>query len=265
MSKFSKMIREHSVPLLTLFLGILGATVTFQQLQLQQLQLDLQRQELEFSVDRNFVSSSRDVIAKAEQQLVDDFFAQVFKYTQMHANTGYYQAINALVPMTATLPAQPFSARVVIHNKGNATSTKVRAAFELDRPISSYLIDSLEPSSIVKGGVGDRQLTIELDRIVAGRTVTLTIVSENPFNQSQSDRIIIDMPSNRPKGKRDPSSWVVSTSKGSEGGGGSTSWDTELPALFYMFPQAPNLNVIVTSTEGPGIRVQGSSGTSSGF
>ncbi len=266
MFKKIKTLKRHSVSIFTLLLGILATIITFQQWQLQQLQIDLQQQRLEFSVDRNLASWRIKSIAEIERQLVEDFFSELFRYSQTHPDLSYYQAVQALVPMTATLPAQPFEARVVVRNNGRSTATKVRTTFDLDRPISNYAIDSLEPS-MVRGKVGDQQLMIEIDRIVAGSMVTMTITSEGPASQIQTDRIVLNLSLNYAKSKSivQVSFFPSDLSKGKSASGIELLPADELPILLYFPSQTPTLNVTVTSNEGPGTKTSGSSGTWIGF
>lgn len=221
-----------------------------QQLDLANKQLEveqLREPHLAYSSQLVLSPTDQQVAFDATKQLIESFFAQVYQYTRNRPDATYLEAIDSLLPLTATLPARSLVAVTIISNNGQTTVTKVRAFLTTDRPITSFDVRSLEPYTRLKGGVGENELTIELDRIVAGNAVTITLASQIAESNKQLDQIVLQSTYrllDKPKlglftdyfyPKDSPFAFAPST--------------YFLPVARYIPGQLPTVNVVVTSEQ----------------
>jgi hypothetical protein len=240
MTKFNK---ESLIGILGLVIAILGIVVAFQQLQLQRLQFEYkisQKPQLEYTRDILMIEPDSFSASKAQSaQLVENFFRGIYTYRQTHPNASYSEAIHAVLPMTITVPGASIGILATIHNNGKATATKVRATLTTNRLISSFKVESVEPYQVLHGGTGKSELAIEVNRIVAGSTITITMDSRATEIGSQ-DKLVLDIPRYR----RNALGVIELLPE-----------DAPLPSLQYLSAAEPIIDVVVTSNEGPATRV----------
>lgn len=125
--------------------------------------------KLEYSYQVVFSRADEQVVLDAIEQLSETFYEKVYEYTQTNVDATYLEAVNAVLPLTTTIPARPTEVVVLIQNHSDnisATATKVRLFLTMDRPVTSWNVKSREPYSLVEGDIGKHQIIIEVDRIV---------------------------------------------------------------------------------------------------
>ena len=176
-----------TISLVAIFLTREQLVITTQQFALKEQELDLARQQfdyaqslhpnLEYSVKTQLSENDQREFLAVADQLVDSFYDQITNNKRKSPPLSYLQVVNATLPMSRTLPASPVSAEVKIRNTGKTAATKVRVVISLDRPITSCNVESVGLCNIIGGEVGQKEITIEVDRIVADDDVTINIKS----------------------------------------------------------------------------------------
>lgn len=243
-------IKKHSRTILEI-LGLLGLVFAFLQVALQKQQFDYekaQRPRLEYSQRLTFSESDFEIMSHTAQQLGEEFYELLYQYKGTNTDADYSSAVEAILPITSTISAKPVSVMIIINNKGAGTATKIRMVLEMDRPISSVNVESFEPYEIIKGGVGNSFVSVEIDRIVAEQSVKISIDSEKAKDTSQVDQLVLEENAQK--------NGVVSKIEYDEQGRLTTI--TELysdsglfPQIRYIPAEQPKVSVIVTSEEGP--------------
>ncbi len=228
MTQVLKYIREHWRAIAE-GLGLLGLILAYLQLELASKQFAFEQSrelQLEYSIQLSLPLTNQQVVSQVADQLVESYYDRLYRYAQAHPGTTYAKSVDAVLPLTATLPAQAVSASIYLRNNGLLTATRVRTVIDLDRPVTSLTIQSLEPYKILKGDLGERQFSIEFDRIVSKQAVTITIASEKVENQPQLDQLIMSISSELDLSKR-------------------------FPSLSYVPARHPSIKVVTTSDQGP--------------
>jgi hypothetical protein len=242
------------------FFGLFGVVYGKLQYDLAKQQFELaQLREPHFEYSSRLVLSPTDqkVASDASKQLLESFFEQVYQYTRSKSGVTYLEGVDAVLPLTTTLPARSLAAITTIRNNGLTTVTKVRAFVTTDRPITSFDVLSLEPYARLKGGIGEKELTIELDRIVAGNAVTITIVSQIAESGRQSDRVVLQSCDPK-KGNSDLKSLLLGKDVYCPSDSPFTVVPSTnfLPVLRYIPAFPPTISVKVTSEQGPGYPIR---------
>jgi len=266
-------------------IGLIGIVLALLQLNLQQQQFTyekLQKPNLEYSYTITLSKSDQKIISDAAESLIEEFYKSVFQKTENTPNAKYIDIAESILPLEKTIAPRPLSISVKIINTGVATATKVHVICNIGRPITSISVNSLEPSQVIQGGDGKDFATIEIDRLVAGDSATIDIVS-NDGGEGQSDTVVIQSPSDFSSSTSQKS--VIKTASGNtvvleyseasriirlsigEGdspqtiqtidmklGNGSSTISPLLPQIGYIPAQQPSIQISVTSNEGSGVK-----------
>jgi hypothetical protein len=153
-------------------------------------------------------------------------------------------ALETIMPISTTIPARPFAVTLFVSNRGLSTATKVRINLEMDRPISSIDVKSLEPNGIIKGGVGENTATVEIDRLVANANAAVTFTANEAQGESQLDKIILAL-------SGDHAGYMYITANGVTQV--AISPDTFFPRIQHIPADRPSLSITVASNEGPAV------------
>jgi hypothetical protein len=246
-------------------LAIIGVVVDSFSLRvgIKQLQAELSQQQYERSLLPELqyfyqLTISRSDVSELEEAAVhhvEEFYAQLYEYTQANPGITYREAIKAVAPFTATVPARPVEIIATIQNVSTnraATATDVRLFLAMDRRITELSVHSREPFTILEGGTGETSMILEVDRIVAGETITVEITSETTESTAQQDHIVIHQGLGSSSGRSSSSS----SSRSSRSTSRSTLWvfDLEqavgLPDISYLPGKNPQIAIDVTANEG---------------
>jgi hypothetical protein len=244
--------------------GLVGIILALLQLNLQQRQFAYelsQKPLLEYSYQLAFSESDEKVISESVNQLAEEYYDRLYREAQASPDSNYLIIAESILPISLTVPVQPLSLEVVIHNKGIASATKVRVILEMDRPITFLDVQSLEPYDVVEGELGETAMIVEVDRMVANDTVIMTFGSERVESDSQSAKIVL---------VKDSSPWLSSyqqlsfwTQSGEAGQGWPSfsmplnllSIKTPFPRIEYVSAQSPEISIVVTANEGTATRM----------
>lgn len=249
LSKHWIAISEAIVLVLTAF----GLLLARQQVDLATKQLnadELKQPRLTYSSRLAFSSIDGDVLTTAREKLIERFFEQTNQYKQSQPSITYLEAANAVLPMTATLPARTYRVQMQISNNGQTTLTKVHAILNISLPIESFDVSSIEPFRVLKGGAGQKELSIEVDRIVAGRAVTVTLaVAPYPENSKQLDQFVLDSVGASRKAGFDTNPSFSATDFFSKKSTAFNISSIFSPLITFIPAQQPSLDLIVTSDQ----------------
>lgn len=241
-------IKRHWRTIIEL-LGFLGIILAILELNLQNQQFRYEQSQkplLEYSYTLEFSETDRQVIFQVADEMIASFYDDVAEYLQTHSNNNYREAITAVLPMTLTIPANPIAIEIQIDNKGMATATQVRVNLEMDRAITSLNVNSKEIYQILQGGIGEKQVIIEIDRITAGDRIFVEINSEDNKPGTPSDQIVL--------GNFLDDSILTSITYDEAGNTTSTTGMgksfTFFPEVRYMSAKEPVVSLVVTSNEG---------------
>ncbi len=83
-------------------------------------------------------------------------------------------SVTDVSPLSTTIPARELS---IFVNSGNVTANRVRVTINADRGISDLKIDSIEPYKIINGNIGENNVIIEIDRIIADQEIKIRVKS----------------------------------------------------------------------------------------
>ena len=272
-------LKKHGRTLLEI-LGLLGLVLSLLQYRLQQQQFLFDqslRPSLEYSHRLALSDEDRKLVTESANQLTEDFYQTLYSYKEENS-VNYVTAMQKILPISKFIDAKPISVIVTLNNNGTGTATKVRVFAEIGRPITNVSIASLEPYTIVKGGIGESSISIEIDRIVAGKSVAVTIDSNRVETASQSDQLILeynggnDFPDysslldsldNLPLGRisiyDEHGREIMSINKEdlakSVNDSNSSIVLTRFPVIRYLPAEQPSVSITVTSNEGNAIVV----------
>lgn len=179
------------IGLVGIVVGVVGAYFGF--LQASYAQQQLQRAPiLRTTTNIGLSATDEQAITQASDQLVDEFYSQLYNYKLSNPQMSYHEAASAILPLSATVDSQPMLLSIGISNSGNSTATKVRISVNSDRNISTISVMAQEPYVVISGGIGKSNLTIEVDRIIASDTVNIAISFENAVAQNELDKLILE-------------------------------------------------------------------------
>lgn len=235
-------------------IGFLGLIIAYQNLIIDrnsliiarsQLLLEqIQQPTLEYTYHLRLSQRDERAIVKAADELMSTFFMYSQELESPLA-PHYKEFFAEILPMTVTVPAQPISVSIQIENAGPATGETVRTFVEMDQPITSYQVKTLEPYRVIEGGAGEHKITLEIDRLATGDIADIDIGVEAATSDTQRGQLVLSSVS--------PSEWEVPeeiTDKWSSFLPGSPQRLPLWPQLYLIPAQEPNVEVVVTHSKG---------------
>ena len=176
---------------LTVFLFYQQNTIAAQNLALTELQVS-NGPTLYYTVVQFGDSGEQADIEAAQRELENRNFEAIASYVQSNPGTSYSEALDAVLPMTVTVPFKPSGVCVLAKNEGRSTANRVRVTVSLDAPIGDVKYSTTEILNIIAGGRGENSVTVEIDRITTGKLaevfVTLQSGGENVGAQLDARR-----------------------------------------------------------------------------
>jgi len=248
-------VYQNTKPWLT---GALAATTVIsaltlyyviRQTSIRQQQLDYERSrqpDLKYKVTMLLDANDHEVIIHAAQQVSQQFYAALAcGQTTSRANTHSGQ-ISRVLPIETAVSPRPVIASIEIRNAGAITASKVRVSIKTDSTMSSLSVDSMEPYRTLNGGIGQSSILIEIDRIVAGASTTLSATLAASQDSGLDKVVLAEAPHlliSRIRTDRFLDRETVFTS--------DLALDVPgLPMLQYFPARDPHLEVTVSSEEG---------------
>lgn len=111
----------------------------------------------------------------AQVELENRMFQAVITHVEDNPNVSYSGALDAILPISVTLPYEPSGVSVNVRNDGDATATQVRVGVTLDSPIGTIEVTTTnEPWKIVRGAIGENSVTVEIDRLTSQQSAVVT-------------------------------------------------------------------------------------------
>jgi hypothetical protein len=227
---------------------ILAAAMAFPPYFLQKWALDLELSripKLEYSYTLLISDPNLPMLLQARNRLVDRYYGLLYAKAQANPGMGYQYASDRALPLQETVSPQPISLLVTIRNNGGGAAKKVRAKIVINRLISSLKIDTLEPTHIIEGGVGQKTTTIEIDRVVSGVPAAITIGSDALPPGTQSDKLVLQ--------KAEAGMLALPSAQVYEPGSDNAApvlLNGGFPTLNYVIASRPDVSVEVTFDQG---------------
>lgn len=162
----------------TITLGLLLAAIIglwFQnkslQVQIQTLQEQLKAPELAYSKSwyPKAAEPEEVQIRQAADGLYRRFFTEVNDYLEANPQDDYEAVLEALLPMTTTIPsARGGTLRIIVRNEGERTEETIRVIVEASKgwTITTEKYEGTESATIIEGGEGHSSIKYEVDRLV---------------------------------------------------------------------------------------------------
>lgn len=197
-SWFTKAKRNWRI--LVEIVGIIGGISTLVALWLAYLQLSQQQQQfiiqqsqkpkIEYSTYVSLSSVDQKTILAMAKELLDKYYKLLNQKAQSNPK-DYASAIVENLPISIKVPAKPISIVIKVENNGFATASKVRVNAKTEHVIDTINITTQEPYQIIKGGIGDKDVTVEIDRIVPNDTAKIELVLAKTDLTDQSDSLTL--------------------------------------------------------------------------